>query len=180
MPSTPTPSTPTPSKPRRNWLHYAAYFTCASGLVYVAQTGDPQQVKHALIAGAIASGAVVSRDWYNARLTPDLACDSTAAIALFNEMLHAGRAQANNNAAHLKRVEFIQTDLVEAMTALNNTLRQSPEEIEQAFRSPPLSPLSSLPVVQVPTADTNSGATHIPNSATAQQSAAAMRPGFDT
>ncbi|MEO1396097.1 MAG: hypothetical protein AAFV90_24630 [Cyanobacteria bacterium J06634_5] len=182
-----TPPTQRSTKPARNWLHYAAYFLCTGSLVFIAQNGEPRQIEDAVMAGAIACGAAVSRDWYKARLAPNLAHDSTAAIQLFNEMLHAGRAQANTNAAHLKRVEFLQTDLVEAMTALNNTLRQSPEEIEQALSATSPFPLAGLPVIQMPKpvpaqpppdVATNGG-THIPDSTTVQQSIQAARPGFD-
>ena len=183
---TPKEKSHTPlAKPYRDLLHYAIYFSCVGGLVFIAQNGEPRQIEDALLTGGIASGAVVSRDWYKARLAPNLAHDSTAAIHLFNEMLHAGRAQANTNAAHLKRVEFLQTDLVDAMTALNDTLRQSPEEIEQAFRGSPPSPIAGLPVIQIPVPAPPSpevvtnGGTHVPDSATVQQSSSAARPGFD-
>lgn len=184
----PTPPPQRSTKPCRNWLHYAAYFICTGSLVFIAQNGEPRQTENALLTGAISCGAVVSRDWYKARLDPNLAHDSTAAIGLFGEMLHAGRAQANTNAAHLKRVEFLQTDLVEAMTALNNTLRQSPEEGEPPLSVPSPSSLAGLPVIQMPgpvptqpplEVATNGG-THIPDSTTVQQSIQLARPGFDT
>ncbi len=66
-PPTPHKNPPTqkPSgrvKGRNELLHYAAYFIGVGSLVFVAQTGEPKQMENALLAGAIASGCVVSRD----------------------------------------------------------------------------------------------------------------------
>jgi CBS-domain-containing membrane protein len=143
-----------------------------------------------VIAGAIASGAVVTRDWYKARLDPSMANDPTALIGLFSEMLHAGRDQANTNAAHLKRVEFLQTDLVEAMRDLNDSLRLDPAAIEQQLRAIQSAHLTSaLPTLNVPNPGeanvinnhmaSSVGATHIPDSTTLRQSERLRRPGFD-
>ena len=188
------PTASSPPKParlqgKRDLLHYAAYFLGVGSLVFVAQMGEPKQVKHSLLAGAIASGTVVSRDWYKARLDPNMAADPNAFIALFSEMLHAGRAQANTNSANMKRVEFLQTDLVEAMRELNDLLRLEPAEIEQKLRQVQTAHLTSaLPTLNMPyppgtnginnTAE-SPGTTHIPNSTTVRQSSGIRSPGFD-
>jgi hypothetical protein len=177
-------------KSRNDLLHYAAYFLGVGGLVFVAQTGEPRQIESAVIAGAIASTCAASRDWYKARLDPSMANDPTMLIGLFNEMLHAGRAQANTNAAHLKRVEFLQTDLVAAMRELNDSLRLDPAEVEQQLKAIQTAHLTSvLPTLSVPNSgEANAinncmaspvGATHIPNSTTLRQSDPIRRPGFD-
>ena len=64
-------------------LHYAAYFVGVASLVFVAQTNEPKQVENALLAGAISAASVVSRDWYKARLDPNMAADPNAFIGLF-------------------------------------------------------------------------------------------------
>jgi CBS-domain-containing membrane protein len=177
-------------KADNNLLHYAAYFIAVGSLVFIAQTDEPKQIENAVLAGAIASGAVVSRDWYKARLDPDMAADPTALIGLFNEMLHAGRAQANVNAAHLKRVEFLQADLVEAMRDFNDMLRLNPAEVEQRLREIQTANLTSaLPPLNISyppgtnginnAAEPSLGVTHVPESATLRQSDRLRRPGFD-
>jgi hypothetical protein len=142
-----------------------------------------------VLAGAISCGAVVSRDWYKARLDPNMAADPTALIGLFSEMLDAGRAQVNTNAAHLKRVEFLQSDLVEAMRDFNDLLRLNPEDVEQRLRAIQTATLSSaLPLnISYPpgtsginnAAESPLGVTHVPDTATLRQSDRLMRPGFD-
>jgi hypothetical protein len=169
---------------RNDLLHYAAYFMAVGSLVFVAQTDEPKQIENAVMAGAIASGAVISRDWYKARLNPNMAADPTALIGLFSEMLDAGRAQANTNAAHLKRVEFLQVDLVEAMRDFNDLLRLDPVQVEQQLRAIQTTNLTSaLPTLNIsyPTgADSlNNAATHAPDSTTLKQSQPLHRPGFD-
>jgi hypothetical protein len=179
-------------KSRNDLLHYTAYFIGVGSLVFVAQTGEPRQIENAVIAGAIASTCVVSRDWYKARLDPSMANDPTALIGLFNEMLHAGRDQANTNAAHLKRVEFLQTDLVETMRDLNDSLRLEPAEVEQQLKAIQTAHLTSaLPMINVsyPSGTdginnvaefaTEANATHVPPSTTVRQSYNARCPGFD-
>jgi hypothetical protein len=177
-------------KGRNDLLHYAAYFVAVGSLVFVAQTDEPKQIENAVIGGAIASGAVVSRDWYKARLDPNMAADPTALIGLFSEMLDAGRAQANSNAAQLKRVEFLQTDLVEAMRDFNDLLRLNPDEVEQRLKAIQTANLSSaLPTLNIAyppgTAGINNvaelplGVTHVPDSTTLRQSDRLHRPGFD-
>ena len=172
-------------------LEYAAYFVAVGSLVFVAQTREPKQVENALLAGAISAASVVSRDWYKARLDPNLAEDSNGFISLFNEMLHAGRAQANANAAQLKRAEFLQTDLVEAMRDFNDLLRLDAAEVEQRLKAIQTANLSSaLPTIAVPNplaknAINNSAAvppigdTHVPDSTTLRQGSVMRRPGFD-
>jgi hypothetical protein len=188
--STAPPKPSVQLKSRNDLLHYAAYFIGVGGLVFVAQTGESKQIENAVIAGAIASGAVVTRDWYKARLDPNMTADPTALIGLFNEMLHAGRDQANTNAAHLKRVEFLQTDLVEAMRDLNDSLRLDPAVIEHQLREIQSAHLSNaLPTLSVPNpGEANAinnqmaspvGATHIPDNTTLRQSDRLRRPGFD-
>jgi hypothetical protein len=177
-------------KGRNDLLHYAAYFVAVGSLVFVAQTDEPKQIENAVLAGAIASGAVVSRDWYKARLDPNMAADPTALIGLFSEMLDAGRAQSNTNAAHLKRVEFLQTDLVEAMRDFNDLLRLDPADVEQRLKAIQTAHLTSaLPPLNVPyplgenginnAADSPLGGTHVPDSTTLRQSESLRRPGFD-
>jgi hypothetical protein len=177
-------------KGRNDLLHYAAYFVAVGSLVFVAQTDEPKQIENAVLAGAISCGAVVSRDWYKARLDPNMAADPTALIGLFSEMLDAGRAQANTNAAHLKRVEFLQMDLVEAMRDFNDMLRLDPADVEQRLKSIQTANLSSaLPPLNIPyplgtsginnAAESPLGVTHVPDTATLRQSDRLMRPGFD-
>ncbi len=123
-----------------------------------------------------------------------MAADPTLLIGLFNEMLHAGRAQANTNAAHLKRVEFLQTDLVEAMRDLNDLLRLEPDEVEQRLKAIQTAHLTNaLPTLNVPYPHSTNGihnsaaepvssgavATHVPDSTTLRQSDRLRRPGFD-
>jgi len=180
-------------KRNRDWLHYAAYFVGVGSLVFVAQSDEPKQIESAVIAGSIAAGCVISRDWYKARLDPTMANDPSALIGLFNEMLHAGRAQVNINAAHLKRVEFLQTDLVEAMREFNDMLRLDPAEVEQRLRGvqsanltdalsavnlPPRSPLGQ-PISSSIDAAPSTGSTYVPPSETVRQSTQLRRPGFD-
>jgi hypothetical protein len=131
-------------KGRNDLLHYAAYFVAVGSLVFVAQTDEPKQIENAVLAGAISCGAVISRDWYKARLDPNMAADPTALIGLFSEMLDAGRAQANTNAAHLKRVEFLQTDLVEAMRDFNDMLRLNPDEAQHVVKAAPCRSISLI------------------------------------
>ena len=179
-------------KRNRDWLHYAAYFVSVGSLVFVAQSDEPKQIESAVIAGSIAASCVISRDWYKARLDPTMANDPSALIGLFNEMLHAGRAQVNLNAAHLKRVEFLQTDLVEAMREFNDMLRLDPTEVEQRLRGvqsanltdalsavnlPPRSPLGQ-PISSMDAAP-STGSTYVPPSETVRQSTQLRRPGFD-
>lgn len=167
-------------------LHYAAYFLGVGGLVFVTQSGQPAQLKQSVIAGAIASGAVVSRDWFKARLDPNMANDPSALISLFNEMLHAGRAQVNVNAAHLKRVEFLQVDLKDALVSFNDLLRLEPDAIAerlqaaQSIRFAQALPTPLPPPIPMtaPTANQISE-THVPPATTVQQSFSATRPGFD-
>jgi hypothetical protein len=174
-------------KARHDLLHYAAYFIGVGSLVFVAQTDEPRQIESAVMAGAIASTCVISRDWYKARLDPNMATDPTALIALFSEMLDAGRAQANTNAAHLKRVEFLQTDLVEAMRDFNDLLRLDPAAVEQQLKAIQTAHLTSaLPPLNIPhsnglnnAAEPPIGVTHVPDSATIRQSDRLHRPGFD-
>ena len=105
-------------------------------------------------------------------------------------MLHAGRAQANTNAAQLKRVEFLQTDLVEAMRDFNDMLRLEPAEVEQRLKAIQTANLTSaLPIVNVPhppgtnginnVAESPAGTTYVPDSTTVKQSEVIRRPGFD-
>ena len=163
-------------------------------LTFIAQTDEPKQTQHAILTGAIACGAVVSRDWYKARLDPDMATDPTGFIGLFSEMLHVGRAQANINAAQLKRVEFLQADLIEAMRDFNDMLRLEPAEVEQKLQAIQTAHLTSalppnLPTLNVPyppgtngvnnATDAGTGVTHIPDSTTVRQSEVIRRPGFD-
>lgn len=199
--SLPNTTAPPPDRPqskrlngRNDLLHYAAYFIGVGSLVFVAQTEEPKQIESAVLAGAIASGAVISRDWYKARLDPNMAADPTALIQLFSEMLHAGRAQANTNAAQLKRVEFLQTDLVEAMRNFNDMLRLEPAEVEQQLKAIQTANLTSalptpLPVINVShppgtnginnAAESPAGTTYVPDSTTVKQSEVIRRPGFD-
>jgi hypothetical protein len=187
--SAPQPPRSARFKADHNLLHYAAYCIGIGGLVFVAQTGEPKQIENAVMVGAIASGAVVSRDWYKARLDPNMAADPTALIGLFSEMLDAGRAQANINAAHLKRVEFLQTDLVEAMRDFNDMLRLNPDEAQQRLRAIQTANLSSALPLSIPyppgtsginnAAESPLGVTHVPDTATLRQSDRLMRPGFD-
>ena len=170
-------------------LHYAAYFIGVGSIVFVAQTGEAEQIETAVLAGTLSAASVMSYDWYNARLDPSMASDPTALITLFNEMLHAGRAQVNTNAAHLKRVEFLQVDLAEAMRDFNNLLRLPPEEIEQRLRTVQNAHLTSaLQVMNTPTqaptyesstAPSLAGETHRPDNTTVRQSFRQHRPGFD-
>ena len=177
-------------------FEYAAYFVAVGSLVFIAQTREPKQVENALLAGAISAASVVSRDWYKARLDPNLAEDSNGFIGLFNEMLHAGRAQANANAAQLKRAEFLQTDLVEAMRDFNDLLRLDAAEVEQRLKAIQTAHLSSaLPTIAVPNPLANNainnsainnsaavppiGDTHVPDSTTLRQGSVMRRPGFD-
>jgi hypothetical protein len=180
----------TRSKGRNDLLHYAAYFVAVGSLVFVAQTDEPKQIENAVLGGAISCGAVVSRDWYKARLDPNMAADPTALIGLFSEMLDAGRAQANTNAAHLKRVEFLQTDLVEAMRDFNDLLRLDPVDVEQRLKAIQTANLSSaLPTLNIAyppgtsginnAAESPLGVTHVPDSTTLRQSDRLRRPGFD-
>lgn len=189
-PSPPPLKPSTRPKQEKNLLHYAAYFIGIGSLVFVAQSDQPKQIETALLAGAIASGCVVSRDWYKARLDPNMAADPTALIGLFSEMLDAGRAQANTNAAHLKRVEFLQTDLVEAMRDFNDMLRLEPADVEQRLKAIQTTHLTSaLPIINVPNplganginnaAEPPSNSTHIPDSTTLRQSESLRRHGFD-
>lgn len=184
-------------KGKNTLLHYAAYFLGIGSLVFIAQTDEPKQIETALLAGAISAGSVLSRDWYKARLDPSMAHDPSALIGLFNEMLHAGRSQVNTNAAHLKRVEFLQTDLVEAMREFNDMLRLSPEDVEQKLRALQSSHLTSaLPLnnthptpTQTPlnnSVNNNAtefipglGTTYVPPADTLRQSVSQGRPGFD-
>ena len=99
--ATPNPKPASPpltlyARRRRDLLHYLAYFSAVGALAFIAQTGEPKQAENAVLAGAIACGAVVSRDWYKARLDPNMVEDPTAVISLFSEMLHAGRAQTQH------------------------------------------------------------------------------------
>ena len=194
-----TIETATKARPKRQTplLEYAAYFATVGTLVFVAQTREPKQIETALLAGAISAASVVSRDWYKARLDPSLAEDSNNCIGLFNEMLHAGRAQANANAAQLKRAEFLQTDLIEAMRDFNDLLRLDAAEVEQRLKAIQSAHLTSaLPPFVVPNplaqnAINNSainnqaaavppiGDTHVPDSTTLRQSSVMRRPGFD-
>ena len=178
---------------QRNLLQYAGYFLGIGGLMFVTQTGEPKQIENAVMAGAIASGAVVSRDWYKARLDPSMAADPTALIQIFSELLHAGRAQVNTNASHLKRVEFLQQDLTDAMVQLNDQLRLSPEAVEQQLRSVQTNHLASaFSTVRYPTEIAHADAathmpapiptpdTYVPDSTTVRQSTnLRRRPGFD-
>ncbi|MEL6351586.1 MAG: hypothetical protein AAFR58_07470 [Cyanobacteria bacterium J06627_28] len=182
----PNPPAPKPIKPEHNLLHYASYFFCVGGLVFIAQADEPNPIKDALLSGAIASGAVVSRDWYKARLNPNLAADPNALIQLFSEMLHAGRAQANTNAAHLKRVELLNVDLISAMREFNDMLRLTPAEIEAKLRTVQTAQLTSALSTVKPPASTNGfspppleGDTHRPDGTTVRQSFPHQRPGFD-
>ena len=187
------PTQPAPrTKGKRDWLHYAAYFVAVGALTFIAKTEEPRQIEDALLAGAVASGAVVSRDWYKARLDPNMADDPNGFIALFSEMLHAGRAQANSNAGQLKRVSFLQADLIEAMRDLNDLLRLEPDEVERRLKAIQTAHLSSaLPTIAVPNPlaenaihnstvpPTPAGDTYIPDSTTLRQSDPLRRPGFD-
>jgi|GEM_PF-2818068 len=187
---------------KHDLLHYAAYFVGIASLVFVAQTHEPKQVENALLAGAISAASVVSRDWYKARLDPNMAADPNAFIGLFNEMLQAGRNQANSNTAQLQRVEFLQTDLVEAMRELNDQLRLEPAEVEQRLKAiqtahltnalPPLNLSASLGSTNGNANGSTNGSangsthgsaaasvTHIPDSTTLRQSEPIRRPGFD-
>ena len=179
---------------KHDLLHYGAYFAVVASLVFVAQTNEPKQVENALLAGAISAASVVSRDWYKARLDPNMAADPNAFIGLFNEMLQAGRNQANSNTAQLQRVEFLQTDLVEAMRELNDQLRLEPAEVEQRLKAiqtahltnalPPLNLSASLGSTNGSSngsthGNAAAGVTHIPDSTTLRQSEPIRRPGFD-
>ena len=180
-------------KGRNNLLQYLGYFVGVGGIVFIVQSGEPKQIKNAVLAGVISAGSVVSRDWYKARLAPDMAEDPSGFIGLFSEMLHAGRAQANTNAAQMKRVEFLQTDLIEAMRDFNNLLRLDPDEVEQRLKAIQITNLSSaLPPITVPNPLSenalNNGmevptpaeaSTHVPDSTTVRQSQVIRRPGFD-
>ena len=180
-------------KGRNNLLQYLAYFVWVGGIVFITQSGEPKQVKNAILAGVISTGSVVSRDWHKARLAPDMAEDPSGFIGLFSEMLHAGRAQANTNAAQMKRVEFLQTDLIEAMRDFNNLLRLDPGEVEQRLKAIQITNLSSaLPSIAVPNPlaedalnnrmevpDSTEASTYIPDSTTVRQSQVIRRPGFD-
>ena len=185
-----------PGKPRKenNLLHYAAYFSGVGLLTLTIQAGEPRQAENAVIAGAIAMGSVITRDWYKARLDPSMADEPTGLINLFSEMLHAGRAQVNTNAAHMKRVEFVQADLVDALREFNDTLRLNPAEIEQQLKNLQsanlTSALSAVNVPSVPPAAPGNAInnalehpgdspTHVPASATVRQSSNLRRPGFD-
>ena len=187
-------SQPKPKKRgRNNLLQYLAYFIGIGSIVFIAQAGEPKQVKNAVLAGVISASSVISRDWYKARLDPDMAEDPTGFIGLFSEMLHAGRAQANTNAAQMKRVEFLQTDLIEAMRDFNNLLRLDADEVEQRLKAIQTTNLSSaLPSITVPNplaenAPNNrveiptpaEASTYIPDSTTIRQSQVIRRPGFD-
>ncbi|MEO0516057.1 MAG: hypothetical protein AAF171_02025 [Cyanobacteria bacterium P01_A01_bin.116] len=197
-PANTAPTTPEqkPLRSRNSLLHYAAYFAGVASLVFIARTNEPKQIETALLAGAISATSVVSRDWYKARLSPSMAEDPTALISLFSEMLHAGRAQANTNAAQLKRVEFLQTDLVEAMRELNNRLRLDPAEVEKRIKAIQAEHLTStlpalngsLPLMENTGGNAKGsavhssnavGATYIPDSTTLHQSESLRRPGFD-
>ena len=181
-------------KGRNNLLQYFAYFIGIGSIVFIAQAGEPKQVKNAVLAGVISASSVISRDWYKARLDPDMAEDPTGFIGLFSEMLHAGRAQANTNAAQMKRVAFLQTDLIEAMRDFNNLLRLDADEVEQRLKAIQTTNLSSaLPSITVPNplaenAPNNrveiptpaEASTYIPDSTTIRQSQVLRRPGFDT
>ena len=203
IPAKDHPSTPASNPERKpavrlkGWkdlLHYAAYFIGVGSMAFIAQSEQPKQLENALLAGGIAASCVVSRDWYKAKLDPDMASDPSALIALFSEMLHAGRAQANANAAHMKRVEFMQSDLVEAMRELNDLLRLEPDEVEQRLKAIQSAHFGST------LASTNVSPINVPNplasnainnnavdSVTAEQSGvtlrqtsvAGRRPGFD-
>ena len=182
----------TPIQRRSPLLHYAAYFLAVGSIVFVAQTGEPRQKENALLAGTISAASVLSRDWYKARLSPRIATNPDGLIELFSEMLDAGRAQANANAAQLKRVSFLQTDLVEAMRDLNDQLRLDPEEVDQRLRAIQTANLTdALPTINVPNPLADSainnnaappitdGTTYIPDSKTVRQSEVIRRPGFD-
>ena len=179
--TTPEPNTapkPSPLTSLRQspLLHYAAYFLSVGSLVLVIRSGEPKQVESAVIAGAIASGSVVSRDWYKAKAHPKLAEDPNAFIEVFSEMLHANRAQLNTGASQLKRVEFLQSDLVDALREFNDTLRLSPNEIEQRLRALQTNNLTqAFSELHQPPAST----THIPDSTTVRQSVPIYRAGFD-
>lgn len=191
------PSPSTRPKKDNNLLHYAAYFIVVGSLVFVAQTDKPRQAESAAIGGAIASICVISRDWYKARLDPNMANDPTALINLFSEMLHAGRDQTNTNSAHMKRVEFLQVDLVDAMRGFNDMLRLDPAEVEQRLRALQSANLTdALSAVSVPPvppgapgghainssiefSSPKASTTHVPQGTTVQQSANMRRPGFD-
>lgn len=193
--ATPSPKPASPpltlyARRRRDLLHYLAYFSVVGALSFIAQTNEPKQAENSILAGAIACGAVVSRDWYKARLNPNMVEDSTAVIDLFIKMLHAGRAQANTNTAHLKRTEFLQTDLIGAMRNFNDTLRLDPADVERRLKEIQTANLSSaLPTLNVPyppgtnginnAAESPLGVTHIPDSTTLRQSEPLRRPGFD-
>jgi len=176
---------------RRDLLHYLAYFSAVGALTFIAQTGEPKQAEQAILAGAISAGAVISRDWYKARLEPNLAADPTAFIGLFSEMLQAGRAQANRNTAQLQRVELLQTDLVEAMRDFNDLLRLDPAAVEQQLKAIQATHLTSaLPMLHTPYPNGTNGSihnatdlphssTHVPDSTTVRQSQPIRRPGFD-
>ena len=188
---TPTDSAPKPNKEstppnplafplanlrQNSLLHYAAYFLSIGSLVLVIRSGEPKQVESALIAGAISSGSVLSRDWYKARLHPSVENDPNALIQLFSEMLHANRAQLNTSASQLKRVEFLQGDLTDALRDFNDTLRLSPDEIEQSLRALQTQNLTqAFSEFTAPTAST----THVPDSTTVRQSNPFHRAGFD-
>ena len=191
---TPTPASNQRRKPTiafKGWkdlLHYAAYFIGVGSMTFIAQTEQPKQIENALLAGGIAASCVVSRDWYKARLDPDMAADPSALIGLFSEMLHAGRAQANTNAAHMKRVEFMQSDLVEAMRELNDLLRLEPDEVEQRLKAIQSAHFSStLPPVNVPNPLSPNAVNNAADPATAAQNGTTLRqtsvmghrPGFD-
>ncbi|MEL7071663.1 MAG: hypothetical protein AAGN15_23850 [Cyanobacteria bacterium J06581_3] len=184
-PKTTTSETKKVIHSKKPLLHYAAYFIGIGSLVFIAQSDEPRQLETALLAGAISSGSVISRDWFKARLDPSMANDPGALISLFNEMLHAGRAQVNANAAHLKRVEFLQTDLTEAMRSFNDLLRLSPEEIEQRLQSLQGANLThALSAIEPPAPAENghippAGETHRQESTTLRQSFRQHRPGFD-
>ena len=193
--TTPNPKPTSPpltlyARRRRDLLHYLAYFSAVGALTFIAQTGEPKQAENAVLAGAIACGAVVSRDWYKARLNPNMVEDPTAVISLFSEMLHAGRAQTHTNAAHLKRTAFLQTDLIEAMRDFNDLLRLDPADVERRLKEIQTAHLSSaLPTLNVPyppgtnginnAAESPLGVTHVPDSTTVRQSEPLRRPGFD-
>ena len=180
-----------PPTPRRNFLHYLAYFASVGAVVFIARTGTPRQAEDALIAGAISAGSVISRDWFKARLSPHLSEDPSATIAYLSTAIEVVREQANHNGAQLARASFLQKDLISAMRDLNDLLRLSPAEVEaqlkeiqrgslaNAFSAFGESSFSASEPSMPPAHSSTSSATHVPDSTTLRQSYRANRPGFD-
>lgn len=180
-----------PPTPRRNLLHYLAYFASVGAVVFIARTGTPRQAEDALIAGAISAGSVISRDWFKARLSPHLSEDPSAALVYLSAAIEVVREQANHNGAQLERASFLQKDLISAMQDLNDLLRLSPAEVEaqlkeiqrgsltNAFSAFGESGFGNSELPAPPAQNGTSSTTYVPDSTTLRQSYRTNRPGFD-